>query len=143
MPWYLAPFDGDGTEAPFRPRGTDGISGWAAVDLRADSTQQSGRCLLWTSQGVTGDGLVQLPEPNTADPDPGVTLPDSVADNVASALGLANSKIRGRSSRTLIAGVVTDLAADLGIKEVAPEADGVRRVRMGDAGVVWDEERDG
>lgn len=144
MPYYLAPVVGSGTnDDPFRPQGSDGASKWAAVDLRADATQAAGHVLLWTKEGITGDGLIQLPDTNADQPDLDRELPRSRADQVADALGVAKGKMRGRSTRTLIAGALTDLAADLGINEVRAELDGVRRIRMGPAGVVWDEERDG
>lgn len=141
MPFYLAPWEGAGTTPdPFRPQGADGQ--WAAVDLRSDATLVDGYCLLWSKTGLTGDGLIQLPDANADNPDLDKTMPDSASDECADALGIARSKVRGRSTRSFIGGAVTDLAADIGIPELRAELDGVRRVRMGAAGVVWDEERD-
>lgn len=46
---YLGTWIGAGTRAdPFRPRGTDGVPGWSAVDLRLDQTSATGFCLLGT-----------------------------------------------------------------------------------------------
>lgn len=144
MPFYLAPFEGSGiVDDPYRPQGVDGASEWAAVDLRANATLPDGYCLLWTKEGITGPDVIRLPDDNASNPDLDQTMPDSKSDEVASALDLVNSKVRGRSTRTLISGSLTDLAADLAINEVRAERDGVRRIRMGGAGVVWEEERDG
>lgn len=143
MPYYLAPWEHDPDQDAFVPQGASDASAWAAVDLRSDATVVDGHCLLWAKEGVTGDGLIQLPDANASNPDLDETLPDSKADECADALGLASSKVRGRSTRGLVKGCLTDLAADLGVNEVRAERDGVRRVHMGGAGVVWDEERDG
>lgn len=144
MPYYLATWEGSGTdEDGFVPQGSADATNWAAVDLRPDATVSSGRCLLWTDKGVTGADLIQLPDANADNPDIDAKMPDSVADDVANALGIASSKVRGRSTRSLVGGALTDLAADIGVKELRAERDGVRRVRMGGAGLVWDEERDG
>lgn len=143
MPYYLAPWEFDSDEGAFVPQGASGASVWAAVDLRSDATVADGYCLLWSKTGLTGDGLIQLPDVNADQPDLDRELPRSRADEVAAALGVAKGKMRGRSTRTLIAGALTDLASDLGINEVRPDRDGVRRIRMGGAGVVWDEGRDG
>lgn len=143
MPFYLAPWDGTGTEDdPFHPRGVDG-GDWAAVDLRPDASRGDGWCLLWSRAAVQGDGLIQLPNVNADQPDLDRELPTQRADEAADALGLDRARVRGRSTRSLIAGALTDLAEELGVNPARAERDGVRRIRMGGAGVVWDEERDG
>lgn len=143
MPYYLATWEFDSEEGSFVPQGARGASEWAAIDLRSDATSSFGRCLLWTKEGITGSDLIQLPDANANNPNLDQTMPNNKADEVANALGLTNDKARGRSTRSLIKGSLTDLAADLGINEVQPERDGVRRIHMGGAGVVWDEGRDG
>jgi hypothetical protein len=53
MPFYVSRFTGTGThDDPFRPTAgaqaeTEGTV-WQAIDLRADATQQAGRCMVWT-----------------------------------------------------------------------------------------------
>lgn len=143
MPYYLAPWEFDPDEGAFVPQGARGASEWAAIDLRSDATVVDGYCLLWSKTGVQGDGLIQLPDVNADTPDLDRELPNQRADEAADALGVGKGKVRGRSTRSLISGSLTDLAADLGLNEVQPERDGVRRIHMGGAGVVWDEGRDG
>lgn len=136
MPFYLSAWEGSGTaEDGFTPQGASQASAWAAADLRPDSTSGSGRCLLWTDVDVTGTGLIELPALDTE-------LSTPQANAVSNALGIARGRIVGHTTRTLAGALLTAMAADLGIPELRGGRDGVRRVRMGLAGVVWDEERD-
>lgn len=135
MPFYLSFWEADPDgEVDWVPQGARQTSTWAAVDLRPRGTE-GGRCLLWTDVAVVGPDLVELPDLDAG-------LSNQQAKAVSDALGVANGKIRGHTTRTLTGAVLTDLAADLGVPELPPESDGVRRVRIGGAGAVWDEGRD-
>lgn len=75
MAFSLAPFVGEGTtENPYRP---DVAGAYAVIDLRADSTQQAGWCLL--SAGVVPSGAVDLGELD-------VNMPRGVSRNLENAL---------------------------------------------------------
>ncbi len=78
--YYLAPYLGAGTDDdPYRP--TD-ATGWAAIDLRGDPTQQAGWCLL------RGDGPLSIPDGVDLGDDLDDAMPRRVSRGLEDRLGL-------------------------------------------------------
>lgn len=69
---YLAPFIGDGKsrKTRFRPLGTDGLLKWSMIDLRPDSSQITGYCIVATP-ALIDDPSVTLLSDKSDDPVPG------------------------------------------------------------------------
>lgn len=88
MPYYLAPYIGAGTRPdPFRPRGSSQPR-WSAIDLRPDSSQITGRCLLFLPVHDPYPTLERLADT------PQEFLGDSIRNRLQNALSLTLGQTR-------------------------------------------------
>jgi hypothetical protein len=138
MAFYASQFNGTGTEAdPFRPKAADATSQpWQAIDLRADATQQSGWCLVWTQETLAGPpaGVVLIATgPDTA-------LSNPTVNQINSALG--TNLPQGTTLRQAAKTIMTTEATGHGNGKWNPivaGADGKLKLFLGDLVDEWEE----
>lgn len=138
MAFYASQYVGTGADVdPFRPAAAQGAmdvgSRWAAIDLRADPTQQAGWSFVWTEAVLSPlpSGVVLV----AAAPDDELSQPTLNA--IKSALGVNVAK--GATFRQAVRAILTSEARLDGARwaPLVADASGQLRIFLGEYVDVW------